>query len=101
VPRERGPENAGAATTLPVTRPKPMRYAGPSHQPVIVIRSPSARYVRALPPGSDSGGPSEVPFPYQTPACIVCGGFDRLVPLAMHAEVRQLTPEERARFIAG
>jgi WD40 repeat protein len=52
-------------------------------------------------PGSDKGGPSEVPFPYQTLACIVCGGFDRLVPLAVHAEVRQLTPEERARFIAG
>ncbi len=46
-------------------------------------------------------GPSETHFPYQTLACIVCGGFDRLVPLAVHAEVRQLTPEERARFITG
>jgi WD40 repeat protein len=46
-------------------------------------------------------GPSEAHFPYQTLACVVCGGFDRLVPLATHAEIRQLTPEERTRFITG
>jgi WD40 repeat protein len=46
-------------------------------------------------------GPSGAHFPYQTLACVVCGGFDRLVPLAMHAEIRQLTPVERARFITG
>jgi WD40 repeat protein len=46
-------------------------------------------------------GPSGAHFPYQTLACVVCGGFDRLVPLAIHAEIRQLTPEERARFITG
>lgn len=46
-------------------------------------------------------GPSQANFPYQTLACVVCGGFDRLVPLAIHAEIRQLTPEERARFITG
>jgi hypothetical protein len=28
-------------------------------------------------------------------------GFDRMVPLAVHAEVRQLTPEERAPFNTG
>ena len=44
---------------------------------------------------------AEAAFPYETLACIVCGGFDRLVPLAADAEVRQLTPEERARFITG
>lgn len=48
-----------------------------------------------------SGRLAEAAFPYETLACIVCGGFDRLVPLAMHAEVRQLTLEERARFITG
>jgi WD40 repeat protein len=44
---------------------------------------------------------AEAAFPYETFACIVCGGFDRLVPLAMHAEVRQLTPDEQARFNTG
>ena len=44
---------------------------------------------------------AEAAFPYETLACIVCGGFDRLIPLAVHAEVRQLTPEERARFNTG
>jgi WD40 repeat protein len=44
---------------------------------------------------------AEAAFPYETLACVACGGFDRLVPLAVHAEVRQLTPEERARFNIG
>jgi WD40 repeat protein len=44
---------------------------------------------------------AEAAFPHETLACIVCGGFDRLVPLAVHAEVRQLSPEERARFNTG
>jgi WD40 repeat protein len=44
---------------------------------------------------------AEAAFPYETLACVVCGGFDRLVPLAMHAELRPLTPEERARFNTG
>ncbi len=44
---------------------------------------------------------AEAAFPYQTLACLVCGGFDRLVPLAEHAEVRQLTSDERAQFNTG
>ena len=40
-------------------------------------------------------------FPYETLSCDVCGGFDRLVPLAISAEVRGLTGEERARFLGG
>jgi WD40 repeat protein len=49
----------------------------------------------------DGEWPSKAHFPHEILACIVCGGFDRLVPLAKHAEVRQMTPEERARFITG
>jgi WD40 repeat protein len=44
---------------------------------------------------------AQAAFPYETLACIVCGSFARLVPLATLAEVRQLTPEERVRFNAG
>jgi WD40 repeat protein len=63
----------------------------------LVINTLSVYDVRS----PNGAGPSADHFPYQTLACEVCGGFDRLVPLAIHAEIRQLTPEERARFITG
>jgi len=40
-------------------------------------------------------------YPYDTLACIVCGGFSRLISLAQRAEIRQLTPTERAQFLHG
>jgi WD40 repeat protein len=40
-------------------------------------------------------------FPYETLACIVCGGFGRMQTLALRAEVRQFTREERARYLSG
>ena len=43
--------------------------------------------------------PPEDQIPYDTLACLVCGGFSRLVLLAEHAETRQLTPAERAEFL--
>jgi hypothetical protein len=51
--------------------------------------------------GSPLNGPTppEDQFPYDTLACLVCGGFGRLVLLAEHAETRQFTPAERAEFL--
>jgi WD40 repeat protein len=51
--------------------------------------------------GSPLNGPTppEDQFPYDTLACLVCGGFGRLVLLAEHAETRQLSPAERAEFL--
>jgi len=39
--------------------------------------------------------------PYETLACIVCGGFGRLLTLARDHETRQLTPEERSLYLSG
>jgi WD40 repeat protein len=39
--------------------------------------------------------------PYETLACIVCGGFGRLLTLARDHETRQLTAEERSLYLSG
>jgi WD40 repeat protein len=36
---------------------------------------------------------------YKKLACIVCGGFNRLLALARRAEIRQLTPQERVLYL--
>jgi WD40 repeat protein len=51
--------------------------------------------------GGVGAAPPEDQFPYDTLACVVCGGFDRLIPLAEAAETHQLTPTERAEFLNG
>jgi WD40 repeat protein len=67
--------------------------------PLLTLRGDGGTRVDFSPDGSSLIVNSA--FPYATLSCIVCGGFSRIVPLATHAEVRQLTPREHALYHTG